>query len=74
MHENMHQIIAQVNTLSFNQSNAGRGRFGGFDSGGRRRERGRRKQGGAPTAFDGGQFGGDFAPATGALPPALPQR
>jgi hypothetical protein len=28
MHENMHQIIIQVNTLSFNQSNAGQGRLG----------------------------------------------
>jgi hypothetical protein len=25
MHENMHQIITQVNMLSFNQSNAGQG-------------------------------------------------
>ncbi len=31
MHENLHQIIAQVNVLSFNASNAGcgQGRFGG---------------------------------------------
>jgi hypothetical protein len=29
MHENMHQIIAQVNALSFNQSNARRGRIVG---------------------------------------------
>ncbi len=29
MHENMHQIIAQVNALSFNQSNAGHGHVAG---------------------------------------------
>jgi hypothetical protein len=29
MHENMHQIIAQVNALSFNQSDARRGRVAG---------------------------------------------
>jgi hypothetical protein len=29
MHENMHQIIAQVNALSFSQSDAGRGRVAG---------------------------------------------
>jgi hypothetical protein len=29
IHENMHQIIAQVNALSFNQSNAGCGRIAG---------------------------------------------
>ncbi len=34
MHENMHQIIAQVNALSFNQSNTGWGRLGSFNSSG----------------------------------------
>jgi hypothetical protein len=29
MHKNMHQIIVHVNALSFNQSNAGRGRIAG---------------------------------------------
>jgi hypothetical protein len=29
MHENMHQIIAHVNALSFNQSDAGHGRIAG---------------------------------------------
>jgi hypothetical protein len=69
MHENMHQIIAQINALSFNQSNAGQGRLGVFDSGHRGCGCGRRKQGGAHTAFDGGQFGGGFAPATGGFAP-----
>jgi hypothetical protein len=69
IHENMHQIIAQVNVLSFNQSNAGQGRLWGFDSGGHGCGHGRCKQGGTPMAFDGGQFGGGFAPATGGFAP-----
>jgi hypothetical protein len=38
MHENMHLIIAQVNALSFNKSDAGRGRFAdnNFDGNGGR--------------------------------------
>jgi hypothetical protein len=31
MHENMHQIIAQVNALSFDQSNAGQGSLRSFN-------------------------------------------
>jgi hypothetical protein len=34
MHENMPQTILQVNTLSFDQKNAGRGRLASFNSGG----------------------------------------
>ncbi len=63
MHENMHQIIAQVNALSFNQSNAGCKRLASFNSGSRGQGRSRRQQGGAQTAVDGGQFGGGFVPA-----------
>jgi hypothetical protein len=43
MHKNMHQIIAQVNALSFNQSNAERGHVAGTNfegNGGRGRGRG----------------------------------
>jgi hypothetical protein len=43
MHKNMHQIIAQVNALSFNQSNAGCGHVAGTnfeENGGRGRGRG----------------------------------
>jgi hypothetical protein len=69
MHENMHQIIAQVNVLSFYQSNAGWGRLGGFDRGSRGRRHVRHKQGGTHTAFNGGQFRGGFAPATGGFAP-----
>jgi hypothetical protein len=42
MHKNMHQIIAQVNALSINQSNAGHGRVAGNNfkgNGGRSRGR-----------------------------------
>jgi hypothetical protein len=63
MHENMHQIIMQVNELSFNQSNAGRGRLASFNSSGHRRGRSRRQHGGAQTAVDGDQFGSGFVPA-----------
>ncbi len=35
MHENMHQIIAQVKALSFDQSDAGHGRLASFNSSGR---------------------------------------
>jgi hypothetical protein len=69
MHENKHQIIAQFNALSFNQSNAGWGRLGSFNSSGRGRGGSRRKQGGAQTAVDGSQFGGGFAPATSGFAP-----
>jgi hypothetical protein len=64
MHENMHQIIAQVNMLSFNQSNAGQGKLGVFESGGCEHVHNRGKQGGTQMAFNSGQFGGGFAPAT----------
>ena len=69
MHENMQQIIAQMNALRFYQSNAGQGRLGGYESGGRRRVRGRRKQDGAHMVFNGSQFGGGFAPATSGFAP-----
>jgi hypothetical protein len=69
MHENMHQIIAQVNALSFNQSNSGWGRLGSFDSGGRGCGGSRCKQGGAQMAFDGGQFEGGFVLATSSYAP-----
>jgi hypothetical protein len=62
MHENMHQILAQVNVLSFNQSNA---------NGGCGDNRGQRTQGVAPQVFGGGQFDvhGGFAPATSGFAP-----
>jgi hypothetical protein len=63
MHENMHQIIAQVNALSFNQSNAGQGRLGSFNSSSCGWSHSRHQQGGAQTAVNGGQFGGGFVPA-----------
>jgi hypothetical protein len=58
MHENMHHIIVQVNMLSFNQSNAGSGLFGGYG----RRRCGRnhsswRNSGQVPTLYKAGQFG-----------------
>jgi hypothetical protein len=68
-HENMHQIIAQVNALSFNQSSAGQGGLGSFDSSGRRCRRSRRKWGGAQTVFNGSQFGGGFDLATSGYAP-----
>ncbi len=55
MHKNMHQIIAQVNTLSFNQSNAGQERLGSYNSGGHGCGHSRHQQGGAQTAVDGSQ-------------------
>ncbi len=63
MHENMHQIIVQVNSLSFNQSITGWGRLGSFNSGGRGRGGSRRQQGGVQMAVGEGQFGGGFIPA-----------
>ncbi len=36
MHDNMHQIIVQVNALSFNQTNAERRKLASFNCGGRR--------------------------------------
>jgi hypothetical protein len=63
MHEIMHQIIMQVNALSFNQSDAGHGKLESFNSSGRRQGCSRRQWGGAQMAVDGGQFGGSFVPA-----------
>jgi hypothetical protein len=65
----MHQIIAQVNALSFNRSNAGRGKLGSFDSGRRRRGHSRHKQDGAQMTFNGSQFGSGFVPATSVYAP-----
>jgi hypothetical protein len=74
MHENMHQIIAQVNTLSFNQSNVEHGRLAGNGNGGHERNHGWRTQGVIPTVFDVGQFDahGSFAPATVGFAPDPP--
>jgi hypothetical protein len=76
LHENMHQIIAQVNTLSFNQSNAGSERLASNGNGRHGRSHGWHMQGVAPTVFKGGQFGalGSFAPATGSFAPGTPPR
>jgi hypothetical protein len=63
MHENMHQTITQVNALSFNQSDAGRGRLASFNSSGHRQGHSQRQHGGAQMAGKGGQFGGGFVPA-----------
>jgi hypothetical protein len=69
MHENMHQIIAQNNVLSFNQSNAGKEKLEGYESGSGRHLHSRRKQGSTQTAFNSGQFGGGFAPVTSGSAP-----
>ncbi len=63
MHENMHQITAQVNALNFNQSNAGHGRLASLNKGGRGQGKCRHQQVGTQMAVDGGQFGGGFVPA-----------
>jgi hypothetical protein len=57
MHENMHQIISQVNALSFNQSNAGHGHVASnnFDRNGRcRYGHGQRPRKACNNAFNGG--------------------
>jgi hypothetical protein len=77
MHENMHQIIAQVNALSFNQSDAGRGCFAGNNferNGGRRHSQGQRPHRGRNNAFNGGKFGisSGFCPVTGVFAPSPP--
>jgi hypothetical protein len=65
----MHQIIAQVNALSFNQSNAGRGSFGGCNRCGCGWDcSSQRIRGQAPTLYKAGQFG-----AHGGFSPGLPQ-
>jgi hypothetical protein len=71
MHENMHQIITQVNGLSFNQSNAGQGSPMVNGNGGRRHNCKRRTQGVAPPVFDEGQF--DVHSNLPQLPADLPQ-
>ena len=73
MHKNMHQIIAQVNVLSFNQSDAGRGRIAGTNfkgNGGHGCGHGHHPRGPQNNASNGGQFGtsGSFALATGSTP------
>jgi hypothetical protein len=74
MHENMHQIIAQVNALSFNQSNARHEQLAVKGNGGHGHDQGQRTQGVAPMVIDGGQFDalGSFAPATGVFAPGPP--
>jgi hypothetical protein len=77
MHEIMHQIIAQVNALSFNQSNAGRGCFAGnsFDgNGGRGHYQGLRLHRARHNDFSGGQFGNSsrFGLAPGVFAPGPP--
>jgi hypothetical protein len=74
MHKNMHQIIAQVNALSLNQSNVGRGRVAGTNfEGSVGHECGHRQCPCRPqnVLSNGGQFGnsGSFAPASQSLCP-----
>jgi hypothetical protein len=60
MHQNMHQIIAQVNALSFNQSDVGRGPVASNNfegNGGCSRGRGRRPCGSQKIASNRGQSG-----------------
>ncbi len=64
MHENTHQIIVQVNALSFNQSDVGCGRITSSNSSGCRQGRSRHQQGSAQMAVDGGKLGSGFVPAT----------
>ncbi len=77
MYKNMHQIIAQVNALSFTQSDAGCGRFAGNNfegNGGHKRSRGQRPRRARNNAINRGQFGASsgFAPATGVFAPSPP--
>ncbi len=77
MHKNMHQIIAQVNALSFNQSNVGRGRVADNNfkgNGGRGCGCKGCPCGAQNNTSNGGQFdtSGGFALATGLFTPNPP--
>jgi hypothetical protein len=77
MHRNTHQIIAQVNALSFNQSDAGCGRVASNNfkgNGGRGCGRGQHPDGPQNIASKGGQFGtsSGFTPATEFFAPNSP--
>ena len=77
MHKNMHQIIAQVNAQSFNQSNAGCGRVASNNfegNGGCSRGCGRCPCGPRNIAPNEGQLGtgGGFTPATNFFAPNPP--
>jgi hypothetical protein len=77
MHKNMHQIIAQVNALSFNQSNAGHGRIAGNNfkgNGGPGNGHEQRPHRSQNIASNRGQFGtgGSFTPATEFFAPNPP--
>jgi hypothetical protein len=77
MHKNMHQIIAQVNALSFDQSNTGRGHIAGTNfegNGGGGQGRRQHPCGAQNNASNGGQFGtsGGFSLATGFFAPNPP--
>jgi hypothetical protein len=77
MHKNMHQIIAQVNALSFNQSNAGCGRVASNNfegNGGCNHGHEQRPCGPQNITSNGGQFGtgSDFTPATKFVAPNPP--
>jgi hypothetical protein len=77
MHKNMHQIIAQVNALSFNQSDARCGSVAGNNfegNGGCSHGRRQHPLGPRNIASNGGQFGtgGGFTPATEFFAPNPP--
>jgi hypothetical protein len=77
IHNNMHQIIAQVYALSFNQSYGGHGRVTGNNSkrnGGRGHGHGQCPHVPQNIMINGGQFGtgGSFSPATKFFAPNQP--
>jgi hypothetical protein len=74
MHENMHQIIAQVNALSFNQSNSRQGHPMGSGNGGSKSNCGQCTRGVAPLVLVGASFmcTADLTQLLADFPQALP--